>query len=135
MRMIALFVTTLLCGCGPPLGSGSSAPDVSLAVEPAAASTGESITLLLRNESSGAIGYNLCTSGLERQVGGDWQAVPSDRVCTMELRTLEPGQQARHAAELPGGLPPGRYRYHTTVERLGAGLRDAVRSEPFRVGS
>lgn len=125
-------VALLLCACSS-LQSGAS--DVTLDVEPNTAAPGDSITLTLSNGTSSAIGYNLCTTGVERQQGSGWEAVPSDRVCTMELRTLEPGRQARYPTTLPDPLPPGDYRAFTTIELMDAGDRTTVRSDAFRVTS
>lgn len=129
MRTIVV-AALLLCACST-LQSG--ADNVSLAVDPASAAPGDSITLTLTNGTSTQIGYNLCTTGLERQQGSGWEAVPSDRVCTMELRTLEPGQQTSYRSTLPDPLPPGDYRAFTTVEMMGAGDRVTVRTDTFRV--
>ena len=82
----------------------------------------------LRNDSQRALGYNLCTSSLERRIGQAWQQVPSQRICTMELRSLTPGEEARYSIALTG-LPPGEYRATTRVE----GLPAAVTTEPFQL--
>lgn len=125
-----LAAALLLCACSS-LQSGAG--DVSLAIEPGAAAPGDSITLTLTNGTAAPIGYNLCTTGFERQEGSGWEAVPADRICTMELRTLEAGQQTRYRSTLPTSLPPGEYRAFTTVERLDHNTRDGIRSESFRV--
>jgi hypothetical protein len=133
--MLYLSAIVVLAACTTSAGSGDSASDVTLAVEPGAASAGDSVTLVLANESASVIGYNLCTSSLERQSNGTWQPVPSDRVCTMELRSLETGAQARYPLSLPDGLEAGEYRYRTTVELMATGDRREVESEVFRVGA
>lgn len=130
MRAVAFASVVLLLACAPtPDGAG----DVRLNVEPESLSAGDSITLELSNGSAEAVGYNLCTSGLERLSGGEWQAVPSDRVCTMELRTLPGGERVRYELDLPSDLPAGEYRYRTRVERLDAGEGRMLRSGTFRV--
>jgi hypothetical protein len=106
-----------------------------LSVEPATASPGDSVTLVLTNRSVGAIGYNLCTSALERRSGGGWSPVPSGRVCTMELRTLQAGVEVRYGMPLPSGLEPGEYRIGSSFEALDAGVMERVVSEAFRVRS
>lgn len=72
------------------------------------------VLLRLRNGSANPIGYNLCASAIERQ-DDVWNAMPSDLVCTMELRTLAPGATATFERELPS-ISPGRYRFVTSVE-------------------
>lgn len=133
MRWVLLLTAVVACACSSSATSGAS--DVRLAVEPDVTSPGDTVELTLSNDSAEAVGYNLCSSGLERASGGTWQPVPSDRVCTMELRTLEPGTEASFAMELQEGLAAGEYRFSTTVERLDAGTRDVVSSAPFEVGS
>lgn len=113
MRVPALLV--LLAACA----SGAVTLDATV-------SQGGALELALRNGSPDPIGYNLCASGLERRSEDGWRAVPSTRVCTMELRTLAPGGVARFRAP-PEGLPPGEYRALTRVD----GAPGEVRSEPF----
>lgn len=109
-----------------PIPTGS----VSLTASPARATAGSAMTLTLRNSSSQTIGYNLCTSGLLTSSG---TAVPSDRVCTMELRTLEPAASATYSWALPADLAAGRYRFTTGIEWMGSNRRGSVQSNPFEV--
>ena len=87
-----------------------------------------SLELTLRNASAQSIGYNLCTSALERRNGDAWTAVKSRRICTMELRTLEPGSEARYSFSI-ADLPSGEYRARARIE----GVTTQVLSEPFHV--
>ena len=127
----------------PPVGDVTTPPqqnetdppaeptgDVSLSVTPARTSAGSTVTLTLGNESRQAIGYNLCTSALQTASGS---AVRTDRVCTMELRTLQPGRSASYSYELPGSLADGRYRFSTGLERMPDGGRLTVTSNSFEV--
>jgi hypothetical protein len=86
------------------------------------------LELSLRNGSAQAIGYNLCASGLERRSEGRWQAVPTRRVCTMELRTLPPGGAARYQISLED-VPPGEYRARARID----GNPPEVATDPFIV--
>jgi len=124
-------------GEAPPVqqpGEGAQAPepssDVALSAAPATTTEGSTVTLTLRNGSGEQIGYNLCTSALETSAG---QPVPSSRVCTMELRTLEPGKTATYPYELPVNMTAGNYRFVTQVEWMGSGRRSAVRSNSIAV--
>jgi hypothetical protein len=54
----------------------------------------DSIVLTLYNESMRKVCYNLCSSAVERRTTSGWQVMPTDRVCTMELRTLDPADYA-----------------------------------------
>ena len=130
-----LLIAGVLAGCGPAARGASGAADVTLAVEPARVRAGEPVTLVLRNQSSDTLGYNLCSSALEREANGQWQPVPSDRMCTMELRMLTPGESARYPVALEASVGAGRYRFVTSVERMGSGTRESVTSAPFAVGS
>lgn len=133
MRTALLIAAVLLGACTQSATPGSQSAEIALDVAPDTVAAQDSVTLTLSNGSAAAIGYNLCTSGLERQSGGAWQAVAEDRVCTMELRTLEPGAQARFSLRLPPGVEAGDYRYHTTVEMLDTGTRRDLRSGTLRV--
>lgn len=103
---------------------------ISLAATPPAASPGSPMSLTLSNGSQQAIGYNLCTSQLQTVSGS---VVRTDRVCTLELRTLEPGRTTTYSYELPTGLPAGQYRFTTDVERMQTGGRTSVTSNAFQV--
>ena len=118
---------------------GQPAPDrsapvptesVSLNASPQRAAAGSTMTLTLRNGSLRTIGYNLCTSGLQTSAGA---AVRSDRVCTMELRTLGPAARATDSWELPDDLAAGHYRFTTTIEWMDSNLRSNVDSNSFEV--
>lgn len=133
MRGLLSCVLLVAIGCGTSPTPGASPDDVRLTVEPEAVAAGDSVTLVLTNGSSGEIGYNLCTSDLERRRDGGWEPVPSDRVCTMELRLLPPGDDARYSLAIRSDLPRGEYRYRTDVTRQEDGGPVDVASEAFRV--
>jgi hypothetical protein len=135
MRIVLSAVTILLSACSPSMQTGDPATDVRLTVEPTPAAAGDSVVLTLHNGTAGQIGYNLCTSSLERQTAGGWEAIPSDVVCTMELRILEAGQEATWRTALPAGLSPGEYRYTTGIEAMPTGGRHVIASSSFRLGS
>lgn len=135
MRRLTSAAAILLCACTPSMQSGNPVTDVTLTVTPAAAAPGDSITLTLSNTAAERIGYNLCTSSLERQRGESWDVVPADVVCTMELRMLDPGATADYRTALPPTLAPGSYRYTTSSELMQTGSRHTVASDPFTVRS
>lgn len=116
----ARFLAAFFCiACASPSGASLQA----LVSQP------ESLELRLRNDSDRTLGYNLCASTLERRSGQAWQPVASQRICTMELRSLPPGREARYSLALPA-LAPGEYRVSTRVEGLPAAV---VATEPFRI--
>ena len=89
--------------------------------------------LILQNGYNGSVGYNLCASGLQRWNNSTWQAVETGEMCTMELRSLPPGQDATFEKRLPDGLAAGRYRYVTSVEIPIGTEQVAVATAPFDV--
>lgn len=127
--LVGLMSLVAACATGLQTGAGG----ISLSAQPQALAAGETITLTLRNDSPGDVGYNLCSSTLEQRVGEGWQPVATDRVCTMELRTLAPGQVATYPMELPAAATAGEYRYVTAVELMEMGTRGGVQSEVFRI--
>ena len=130
---ICFALLAALPACGPSMQSDSASPAIQLATEPSSAAPGDTLTLILTNASQEAIGYNLCSSGLERRQGTDWQVVPSNRVCTMELRVLEPGDQATFPVDVPDTLSTGEYRFTTSVDLFDSGGREGLASEAFSV--
>jgi hypothetical protein len=133
MRTAVPILIALLAACGPALQNDFPVPGVMLSAAPVPAAPGDSVMLTLENGSGEQIGYNLCTSGLERRVGEAWEAVPSDRVCTMELRTLEPGREATFRLQLAAELADGEYRFSTRVERMEEGAGYVISTDPFRI--
>lgn len=133
MRVTTLMVTTLLlAACGSSVRAPAS-DGVTLSVTPASVEAGDDVTLTLRNATSAEVGYNLCASGLERMEGGSWMQVQSDRVCTMELRSLAAGQEARYELELDDDLPAGEYRFTTRFDAMAGGEGGVVQSGAFQV--
>lgn len=133
MRTLLSATAILLCACSSSMQTGDPADDVRLSIAPAAAAPGDSVTLTLDNGSGEQIGYNLCASGLQRQTAAAWEAVPTDVVCTMELRTLAAGQQTTWRTTLPATLESGQYRYTTNIEAMETGGRFSITSDSFRV--
>ncbi|HEU5481936.1 MAG TPA: hypothetical protein VFU80_02425 [Sphingomicrobium sp.] len=88
------------------------------------------MTLTLSNGSDRQVGYNLCNSALQTSAG---RPVPSGRICTMELRTLEPGRTATYSYELPVNMAEGSYRFLTQVEWIGANRSSGIRSNSIEV--
>jgi hypothetical protein len=116
----------------PTDGQAATAPsgEIAFSVSPDSVAPGGTLTLTLANRTGERLGYNLCTSAIETAAGA---TVPSDRVCTMELRTLEPGDSGNYSFELPQELAPGSYRLTTSVQRMDAGTQSPVRTEVFEV--
>lgn len=122
---------SLFAACASGLQTGAGG--ISLNVQPEAIAAGETITLTLRNDSPGDVGYNLCSSTLEQRGEDGWQPVATDRVCTMELRTLTAGQVTTYPMEVPSDAEAGEFRYVTAVELMEVGTRGGVQSGVFRI--
>lgn len=116
-------------------------PDtVRLSVEDDRYEPGDSVTLTLENGSDHGIGYNLCTSTLQRRQEDTWTAVDGQReVCTMELRILPPGERATYETNIPSKLrdgsplPAGRYRYVTNIENMDSNTRTSISTAAWKV--
>ncbi len=118
---------------GQPQGSPTSpqpSGEAKLSASPQQVAQAATVTLALANGTTEPLGYNLCTSVL---LASDGSPVRGDRVCTMELRTLEPGNTATYPYELPASVGPGSYRFSTSVERMRSGTRTAVTSNEITV--
>lgn len=94
--------------------------------------SGAHVVVTLRNQGMERAGYNLCSSRLEQLVDGVWKTVASDRVCTMELRTLTPGSSDSFPFRDLGELASGTYRFRTNVQ-IGNGGTKWITTDPFVV--
>jgi hypothetical protein len=129
-----LLLLALIAACAPvtttPPPSDARGEVVSLSAERLAA---DRVRLILQNGSESPVGYNLCTSALQYLTGTTWQPVETGEVCTMELRTLNPGFDATFEKTLPASLPHGQYRYVTSVEMPVGTPQVRVTTAPFEV--
>lgn len=114
---------------GSPLAPEPSGDPILRAL-PREVAAGGTVTLMLSNGLPERLGYNLCTSAL---LASDGSEVRTDRVCTLELRTLEPGRSATYPYDLPESVRAGTYRLRTQVERMGSGTRTTLISNEFTV--
>lgn len=110
--------------------AAEAAGEVAFTASPKDVAQGGTLNLTLANGSDQPLGYNLCTSAIETGAGAP---VQSDRVCTMELRTVEPGRSATYAFELPDDIAPGRYRLVTNIHFMQSGAQTSVRTGTFKV--
>lgn len=124
MKVISFFLAVSIAACT----TTPSSPGVLLSVERVSPGV---MRLTLDNGRFHPIGYNLCTSGLQQKDGASWTAVPTGDICTMELRTLNPGADATFEKTLPSRLPTGEYRYVTSVEDPVGTEQKGVASPPF----
>jgi hypothetical protein len=96
---------------------------------------GQTLRLILRNETQHPLGYNLCLSTLERREGEQWVAVPPDpdEICTTHLAVLLPGGETHYDFTLAAALPAGQFRYRTSIENMGTNQTAPHTSPPFQV--
>jgi hypothetical protein len=135
MRFIASFLTIVFAACttapaDPPPPASSTIAGVRLSAERVSPGI---IRLALDNGAPHQIGYNLCSSALQRRSGSTWEPVGTGEICTMELRTLNPGFDATFEKTLPSGLAAGEYRYITNVESPLGTKQTGVVTDSFRV--
>ena len=92
LRGSSLYALLLLLGGCDLLGLSGSGDVVLTTVEDVYA-PGEALALRIKNNTSETIGFNLCFSGIERQVGDGWRPlVEPDKTCPLYLKLLEPGK-------------------------------------------
>lgn len=134
MKTVFLVLAMTFAACAPvqtaPPAADSSADGVRLSVERVSAGV---IRLALDNGSRSPIGYNLCTSMLQRREGSAWTSVPTGEICTMQLSTLNPGHDATFEKRLPASLPAGEYRYVSSVESPLGTSAVRIATDPFPV--
>jgi hypothetical protein len=100
--------------------------------------TGDTLVATLSNASRSAIGYNLCFTGLEQRVGGQWQTVsffgfPPGAACADIIQSLQPRDSAAYQHVIPATMGSGTYRLHITVEAPVGGASADVYSPRFVV--
>jgi hypothetical protein len=134
MRSFVILAALLLGACAPSPRAGAAPADVTLTARPAATPAERSVTLVLANGTTQSVGYNLCPTAIEHRSGRSWVELPVDRICTMELRILQPGSEATYRMELPATLSAGEYRFSAAVELLDTHERRTVHSGVVRVG-
>jgi hypothetical protein len=135
MRLTAAFLTMLFGACttvpaDPPPPASSTIAGVRLSAERISSSI---IRLALDNGAPHQIGYNLCSSALQRRSGSTWEPVGTGEICTMELRTLNPGFDATFEKTLPLNMSAGEYRYITNIESPLGAQQAGVASDSFRL--
>jgi hypothetical protein len=115
------------------LPSEGVAAGVSLVVEEESYVHLDTLDARLVNESSAAIGYNLCTSWRERRTGDTWERIDPLRMCTSELRTLGTGETATWREPVDPYWGTAEYRLSVSIWPEGADAATVVSSAPFSV--
>ena len=131
---IATLICALALACAPmssttPAEPAPSADKVLFSVEQVSPGV---YRLMLDNGASHQIGYNLCSSVLERRNGTSWTRAHTD-ICTADIRRLNPGADATFEKR-PGPLPAGEYRWVTRIESPLDAPPATLATGVFRVG-
>lgn len=133
---LALLGAVLISTACNPAGLFDTDTDLTFSVTRSEWAPGDTIRVLLRNDSDQALGYNLCMKVLERRIDGQWrsvQSLPENTACTLQLDVLDPGESALGGLVVHSFIEPGTYRFRTSVEwPLSDGNRELVTNQ-FRV--
>jgi hypothetical protein len=133
-------VIPLILACAAPQGAGGSSSEpangttspIAITVDRETYSPGAEVGLRIENRSDSRFGYNACPRRVEREADSGWVTIPEpDRVCTMEIRMVEPRSTKTDRTDLPGALEPGRYRL--LISFLQEPEAGAAPGEPRRV--
>jgi hypothetical protein len=133
--LLALGCSSSPTGSAPglPVAELRDAEGITFAAQRPAYRRGDTATIVLRNGTDHALGYNLCHSSRELRTGGSWRRISSLRLCTMELRVLAPGAETFLKEPITAEWQPGEYRMVTVVERTRSGDRGEIFTSPFTV--
>lgn len=133
LRTVAVLFTCALSGaCTPLVATGPAATEVEFVVSSSTFVAGDTVSARLVNRSDAAVGFNLCSTVLEHLTPEGW--VRSEEqliICTMELRSLPPGEAAPYRRPVSASLPEGQYRLRTSVEAPLGGEWVTLTTEPF----
>jgi hypothetical protein len=129
MKKMAMLLLSLAVLGGCAMAGAESEDGVTLT----AARTGSKVLLTLRNNSAAPVGYNLCSSELQR--GAAWEPVETGDICTMEIRMLERGGSATFEKTLASDLGSASTGMSRIPTRKGsASSSRAIRSVSSSVG-
>lgn len=117
----ALLATTVAaCATNPPVADpGDSRADGATVTTTASSYTpGSRVGLRITNNTGSTLGYNACTRTIEHNNNGNWSPIPEpNRMCTMQINLIEPGQTRSDATDLPNSMPVGTYRIVISMSR------------------
>ena len=94
---------------------------------------GETAKIVLRNETDGTIGYNLCVSARELRSGSEWKRYDPLRVCTAAFFNLAPGAETVLDEPITYEWQPGEYRMVTTINMPARNAHGEVFTPSFTV--
>ena len=114
---------------------------VTLALDKTAYAPGGRAVMTITSQRTDTLGYNPCGNrAVERETANGWVVHPEpNRMCTMELRLLKPGETQSAPTDVPADVTPGTYRIVLTLRQEhadsapAAGTVVSAVSAPFRV--
>jgi hypothetical protein len=136
MTMKASYVGSAIIGivllsCGTP--TENELASVELLTDHTTYVIGDSAVLTVTNRGTSSITYLLCTLGIERKAGTDWEPVDAGPVGCIESDFRELGRFESEEWQLQVPTSAGEYRFRVTVLRP-RGQRSLVfSSNPFTV--
>lgn len=136
----SLIAIATLCGCETGTTGGydpalqDRAGHTLIVTDAAEYQGGTTVRMRLTNKTGRRVTYNLCRSRIERGSDGDWRPVQSSlaEACTVELRSLSPGQSVTYAFKL-GSLRRGAYRIATDLDDPQGRARIVATSNAFTI--
>lgn len=136
MKLLPLLMLPMLAAiaCSTPVEEAPA--ELQFAAEAAAYDRGDTVRILLHNQSSFELGYNFCMGSLERIVGGSW--VETRRwsgagICPAIMLVLEPGGVAVARQPILDFMPPGTYRFRHSVAWPLSGGWVTITTRPFLI--
>ncbi len=93
-------------------GAHADTSGVTLSLDKTEYSPGAAVVMTISSQRSDTLGYNPCSNrSVERDTGSGWVVHPEpNRVCTMELRLLNPGETQTAPTDVPADVTAGTYR-------------------------
>jgi hypothetical protein len=120
-----------------PMQRSDTTAGVTFSVQDTSFKQGDTIAVVLKNESAYTLGYNLCLVDLERKENTGWKTVqrfPNDAACIAVLKALEPRTEANGYQIVYAFIQPGLYRFRGSVDLpVGGGRQVSIVSNSFRI--
>jgi uncharacterized protein YfaS (alpha-2-macroglobulin family) len=110
--------------------SAQNSAEVTITLDRSSYSAGGTANVSVTSHSRDTLGYNFCSSRtVERKQGESWVAIPEPgRMCTMEIRLLNPGETQTASITMPESMPAGTYRVVITFSRQRPSASGSVRA-------
>ncbi len=118
-RIFLLFITISLTTCNVNNSASNSLEEVNFETVQDSYTLNSVVTVVLTNTSTETVGYNPCTSTLQRKQVIRWETVEKNSICSAYLALLEPGETTQYKINLQQGYSlqkTGIYRIITEVQ-------------------